>query len=371
MFRVALFATQKAPFARLAPLARTVFTKKEVIKIVSKELPTSTLVKQAGIQVTSNVLRALDPIIGRPATAAIIKIGMKVTQPLWQNLFYAGPTLQNMQTVANWYRTHGIGIIVQGARESSHSHEECIQAKTEYLSAILQADTTDYIAVKPTALILTDAIKKMTAEQSMDKDNPQLSQAVEVVKAASQKGVKILWDAEGADIQDTINQIGWMLQKVANQAFPCVHNTYQIHKGNEPVETGKKLAESGNYSHAGKYVKGAYDYRLPNVQSSFDAYHVWVGSMPNTSKDASFFGTHNPDHIKVLVSRDIPFGNLMGFSTDLTFQYKELSHVAVFYGDKKSANLFFERRAEEVLDMHPKRAKTQYEFWTSVLQKKS
>jgi len=50
------------------------------------------------------------------------------------------------------------------------------------------------------------------------------------------------------------------LQKRSNKN--SVRNTAQIHKGNEPVETGKKLAK---------------------------------------------FGTHNPDHINVLASRQIPF----------------------------------------------------------------
>ena len=242
---------------RVIPSVRHHSTHQEKAIQIAARMPVQRVVTQFTLQCAIRHLRSADQTVGRQVTSTLVAAGMKVTKPLWKGLFYAGESVSDLHKAAQFYRDHKVGIIFQGAREASYTQKECVKAAQEYIDAIKSAKSGDLIAVKPTALILTDDIIKMSKGESLDPKNPQLALAIQVVTEAKQKGIRILWDAEGAQIQDTINHVGWTLQSVANQDGPCVYNTYQIHKGNTPVQEGIALAKAGGYCHAGKYVKGA------------------------------------------------------------------------------------------------------------------
>jgi proline dehydrogenase len=264
--------------------------------------------------------------------------------------------------------------------------------KAEYSKILpcLERHKGSCIALKPTSLISPEKIQKLGSNLKQDRypeinlDKHLKSGEVEEVslpltelaEQATQRGVRLLIDAEQSELQPAVDLIALYLMKRFNNGTntsPLIYNTYQLYLQDSGLRLlchQKWLQESGSEL-AAKMVRGAYlsheigrkadahpNYQLCPNKAATDRNYDLNASRLAKENCSAIFATHNSRSVELLVqlvsnnqSSKCEFAYLMGFRpriATLLRGHKTLEYVP--YGPTNVKIPYLLRRLEENTD---------------------
>lgn len=199
-----------------------------------------------------------------------------------------------------------------------------------------------------------------------------------ICRAAFDKNVPVMIDAEESWIQDTIDQLAMDMMRLFNQKCIIVYNTYQMYRHDKlaDMKADHLIAKAAGYILGVKMVRGAYMEKerkraeemgypspiQPDKAASDRDYNESLNyCMANINEIAFVCGTHNEESCRILarlldgygISHDHPhvyFAQLLGMSDNLSFNLSDAGYnVAKYvpYGPIKAVMPYLFRRAQE------------------------
>jgi proline dehydrogenase len=199
-----------------------------------------------------------------------------------------------------------------------------------------------------------------------------------ICRAAYDKNVPVMIDAEESWIQDTIDQLAMDMMRLFNQKSIVVYNTYQMYRHDKlaDLKADHLIAKASGYILGVKMVRGAYMEKerkraeemgypspiQPDKAASDRDYNESLSyCMAHISEIAFVCGTHNEESCRILaglldehnIDHDHPhvyFAQLLGMSDNLSFNLSDAGYnVAKYvpYGPIKAVMPYLFRRAQE------------------------
>ena len=199
-----------------------------------------------------------------------------------------------------------------------------------------------------------------------------------ICRAAFDKNVPVMIDAEESWIQDTIDQLAMEMMRLFNQKSIIVYNTYQMYRHDKlaDLKADHLIAKASGYILGVKMVRGAYMEKerkraeemgypspiQPDKAASDRDYNESLNyCMAHINEIAFVCGTHNEESCRILASlldehhidHDHPhvyFAQLLGMSDNLSFNLSDAGYnVAKYvpYGPIKAVMPYLFRRAQE------------------------
>lgn len=319
------------------------------------------------------------------ALSTRLPIGWIIKPTIYRH-FVGGETLEKCQPVVDLLAKSNVKSILDYSVEGKSTEEGIENALQETLRSIDNAGKNEHIpfaVFKPTALIDTAVLKKISFEQkTTDDDQLQYKAFADRIErlaaAAAQNKARLLIDAEDYWYQKAIDDVVHEMMEKYNKKEVVVFNTLQMYR-HDRLDYLKKLIararEKGFYPGV-KFVRGAYmekerarakeeGYPSPinpdketTDQMYDDALRV---SMENIDMLHIFNGTHNENSNILLaelmekqgIARNderIYFSQLYGMSDHISYNLAaEGYNVAKYipYGPVRHVAPYLIRRAEE------------------------
>lgn len=300
--------------------------------------------------------------------------------------FCGGETLEETGKTADMLGKYNVGSILDYGVEGAKSEPEYDRAAEECIRAIGFAATSKdipFISLKITGYCLFGLLVKKhigtplttTEEEEWKRTCDRINQ---ICKAAADRNVMVLIDAEETWIQDPCNELTVQMMQKFNHGKVAVFNTFQMYcQGTLPyLHQAIKHATDNNYLLGAKLVRGAYmekeraraiqwqytDPIQPGKESTDKDYDEALAlCLQNLDRLSLFIGTHNEQSctraVELMNKYDIAandgrvvFSQLFGMSDHISFNlaaagYRVAKYVP--YGPIRSVVPYLLRRAME------------------------
>lgn len=332
------------------------------------------------------------PVVTKMGIGAV-RLAMKMHLPIKGILkdtlfrhFCGGETLEQTAQASDTISRYKVDTILDYGVEGKESDVEFDRAVPEFVKAVHYASSHDhipFISLKITGFARFALLEKIHSGATLTKEESDEWARVyrridEICKAAAEKEVMVLVDAEETWIIEPCNQLTEAMMEKYNKVRAIVFNTYQFysHGTLEFLKYAVDQAAQKKYILGAKLVRGAYmekererarqmgyqDPIQPDKQSTdrdFDAGVLLC--LQNLDKLAVFIGTHNEkscaEAVKYMEAHNIPanhpgvfFSQLYGMSDNISFNLANSGYrVSKYlpYGPVKDVIPYLMRRAEE------------------------
>lgn len=289
------------------------------------------------------------------------------------------PVIDKMYNEGNVYSV--LDYSVEG-KEEEFSFDGALEKILKILNFCEEKKSIPYAVFKPTAFGRFALYQKISEKKELTEAEKEEWKRVEarfhkVCKAAKEKDVPLLIDAEESWMQDAADWLIEELMETYNKEKAIVFNTLQMYR-HDRLKYLKQLHQKAyqNDFHIGmKVVRGAYmekereraeekGYPSPiceNKKATDENYDAAIRYMMEHQKMALFAGTHNEESsylvmelaAKYNIKKDdkrLWFGQLFGMSDHISFNLaKEGYNVAKYlpFGPVRDVMPYLIRRAEE------------------------
>jgi proline dehydrogenase len=300
--------------------------------------------------------------------------------------FCGGETLQEAAATAKVLNQYNVGVALDYGVEGKASEADYDAAVPEFVKAIHYAaeqSNIPFIPIKITAFANFSLLEKMHSQQQLTEEETQHWQKVwqridTICKAAYEKNICILIDAEESWIQDPIDDLTNAMMANYNKEKAIVYNTFQmyLHTSLPYLKKSLQIAKEQNFILGAKIVRGAYmekerqraidkGYISPvqlNKQQTDNDYNTAIQfCLDNIDAIHTFIGTHNEESCmkavaamqdKGLSPNDfrVYFSQLYGMSDNITFNLADAGYLCckyLPYGPVKDVMPYLMRRAQE------------------------
>ncbi len=284
-----------------------------------------------------------------------LPLGWAVKPTLYKQ-FVGGETLESCSaTVENLFR-YGIYSVLDYSAEGSGSHEDVVNSYKETLKSVDYAAKDSRIAFavfKPSAFIPVEVLDNLTfpGYSLSEADKRELEEFKErvfsVCARASEKGVRVLIDAEDFASQNLFDSVAEEAMKRFNKQRAVVFHTLQMYRKDrgEYLRKIHKMAVEEGFVAGVKFVRGAYmeeereralrmGYPSPIHDTKEDTDNCYNDGLKYTIENIAnfelFSGTHNYESNLLLpelmknagLERDdkrVFFSQLYGMSDNISF----------------------------------------------------
>ncbi len=284
-----------------------------------------------------------------------LPLGWAVKPTLYKQ-FVGGETLESCSaTVENLFR-YGIYSVLDYSAEGSGSHEDVVNSYKETLKSVDYAAKDSRIAFavfKPSAFIPVEVLDNLTfpGYSLSEADKRELDEFKErvfsVCARASEKGVRVLIDAEDFASQNLFDSVAEEAMKRFNKQRAVVFHTLQMYRKDrgEYLRKIHKMAVEEGFIAGVKFVRGAYmeeereralrmGYPSPIHDTKEDTDNCYNDGLKYTIENIAnfelFSGTHNYESNLLLpelmknagLERDdkrVFFSQLYGMSDNISF----------------------------------------------------
>ena len=284
-----------------------------------------------------------------------LPLGWAVKPTLYKQ-FVGGETLESCSaTVENLFR-YGIYSVLDYSAEGSGSHEDVVNSYKETLKSVDYAAKDSRVAFavfKPSAFIPVEVLDNLTfpGYSLSEADKRELDEFKErvfsVCARASEKGVRVLIDAEDFASQNLFDSVAEEAMKRFNKQRAVVFHTLQMYRKDrgEYLRKIHKMAVEEGFVAGVKFVRGAYmeeerdralkmGYPSPIHDTKEDTDNCYNDSLKYTIENIAnfelFSGTHNYESNLLLpelmknagLERDdkrVFFSQLYGMSDNISF----------------------------------------------------
>lgn len=197
-----------------------------------------------------------------------LPLGWAVKPTLYKQ-FVGGETLESCSaTVENLFR-YGIYSVLDYSAEGSGSHEDVVNSYKETLKSVDYAAKDNRVAFavfKPSAFIPVEVLDNLTfpGYSLSEADKRELDEFKErvfsVCARASEKGVRVLIDAEDFASQNLFDSVAEEAMKRFNKQRAVVFHTLQMYRKDrgEYLRKIHKMAVEEGFVAGVKFVRGAY-----------------------------------------------------------------------------------------------------------------
>lgn len=319
------------------------------------------------------------------ALAAHLPVGWAVKPTIYKH-FVGGETIEKCKPVVQTLSRFNVKSILDYSVEGSDDEQAIENALQETLNSIDNASQNENIpfaVFKPTAfgdsLMLQKASVSSPLSENDQKEKQKFYDRINTLcKAAFDKDIPVLIDAEDYAFQEHIDNVVEEMMKLYNKDKPIVFNTLQMYRKDRLDFLKKSIekARKDGYYYGVKFVRGAYmekererasrmayeDPIQPDKESTDRDYNAALKySIENIDVVTIFNGTHNEYSSEYLcrlmeekqIARDdnrVWFSQLYGMSDHISFNLaSEGYNVAKYlpYGPVKHVLPYLIRRAEE------------------------
>ncbi|GFD76582.1 proline dehydrogenase [Tenacibaculum sp. KUL113] len=290
--------------------------------------------------------------------------------------------LPNIEKMYEQGNVHSVLDYSVEGKEDEAQFDDALKMTLKTINFAEEKQSIPYAVFKPTGFGRFALYQKLTeGKEFTSEEKVEWDRVVErfhtVCKAAKEKDVPLLIDAEESWMQDAADDLIEELMEIYNKEKAIVFNTLQMYR-HDRMEYLRKLhqrAHQKGYHIGMKVVRGAYmekererakenGYESPicvDKQATDDNYNEAVCYMMDHKNMAIFAGTHNEESSYLLmdlakehnIAKDdkrMWFGQLYGMSDHISFNLaKEGYNVAKYvpFGPVRDVMPYLIRRAEE------------------------
>jgi len=333
----------------------------------------SPLLVKTGMQLTQLAFRFNLPVAGL------------VKKTIYQQ-FCGGESLQEAARTTRMLEQYGVDVALDYGVEGKQDETEFDAAVPQFLKTIDFAaaqPNVPFIPLKLTGFAAFGLLEKLHAGTALSAEETAAWNRVQdrvdrICRAAYQKGLVILIDAEESWIQQPVDALSTAMMRMYNKEKATVFNTYQLYRHDrlEFLRDSHRQAVEEGYILGAKLVRGAYmekeraraealGYPSPiqpdkvACDRDFDAAVDYA--LRNISGISVFIGTHNEASClkacALMEALGLPpgqpgvyFSQLYGMSDNITFNLAHAGYSAskyLPYGPVKDVVPYLMRRARE------------------------
>lgn len=327
--------------------------------------------------------------IGPPITNFFLNAGLPVKGIIKATIFRhfcGGETIAECENTIAQLKSGDVGTILDYSVEGEDEEAVFDFTCEEIIRTIERAAGDDRIPItvfKVTGIGRFGLLEKLDAKKELSGAEQQEFEKVKarcekICRAAFDKNVPVMIDAEETWIQDTIDELAMDMMRLFNKENIIVYNTYQMYRHDKlaDMKTDHLVAKATGFILGVKMVRGAYmekerkraaemGYPSPiqpdKAASDRDYNASLVYCMEHISEIAIVCGTHNEDSCQILASLldehkidhnhpHVYFAQLLGMSDNLSFNLSDAGYnVAKYvpYGPIKAVMPYLFRRAQE------------------------
>jgi proline dehydrogenase len=300
--------------------------------------------------------------------------------------FCGGETMDEAAQTAAMLSAYNIGVILDYGVEGKEGEAEFDKAVPEFVKAIHFAaaqKNIPFISIKVTGFCRFALLEKLDAGTTLtDAEQEEWRRVAKridtICKAAAEKKVKVLVDAEESWIQKPIDELTDRMMESYNKEQAIVYNTFQLylHSRLEFLKVSYQRSLDKNYILGAKLVRGAYmekerkraaeqGYPSPvqpdKIHTDADYNEAVAFCLDRLEHLELFIGTHNEhsclEAAKIMERKQISFkhphvyfSQLYGMSDNISFNLADAGfHVAKYlpYGPVHDVMPYLMRRAQE------------------------
>lgn len=290
--------------------------------------------------------------------------------------------LPNIEKMYEQGNVHSVLDYSVEGKEDEAQFDDALKMTLKTINFAEEKQSIPYAVFKPTGFGRFALYQKLTeGKEFTSEEKVEWDRVVErfhtVCKAAKEKDVPLLIDAEESWMQDAADDLIEELMEIYNKEKAIVFNTLQMYRHDrmEYLRNLHQRAHQKGYHIGMKVVRGAYmekererakenGYESPicvDKQATDDNYNEAVRYMMDHKNMAIFAGTHNEESSYLLmdlakehnIAKDdkrMWFGQLYGMSDHISFNLaKEGYNVAKYvpFGPVRDVMPYLIRRAEE------------------------
>ncbi|CAL2083039.1 proline dehydrogenase family protein [Tenacibaculum sp. 190524A02b] len=290
--------------------------------------------------------------------------------------------IPNIEKMYNKGRVYSVLDYSVEGKSEEESFDGALEKILKIIEFSREKESIPFAVFKPTGFGRFALYQKITEGENLSSDEEKEWSRVKerfhtVCKAAVEKDVPLLIDAEESWMQDAADDLVEELMEVYNTEKAIVFNTLQMYRHDrmEYLRSLHQRAHQKGYHIGMKVVRGAYmekereraeemGYESPicaNKQATDDNYNEAVYYMMEHKNMAIFAGTHNEESSMLLIElakkygikeddKRMWFGQLYGMSDHISFNLaKEGYNVAKYvpFGPVRDVMPYLIRRAEE------------------------
>lgn len=327
--------------------------------------------------------------VGPPVTNFLLKIGFPVKGLIKATIFKhfcGGETIQECDHTIEQLHRGKVGTILDYSVEGEEEEQVFDFTCEEIIRTIYRADGDPRIPItvfKVTGIGRFGLLEKLDAKQALTAAEQQEFENVKIrcekiCRAAFEKQVPLMIDAEETWIQDTIDALAMEMMEKYNKEKLIVYNTYQMYRHDKlaGLKADFRIAREKGFILGVKMVRGAYMEKerkraeemgypspiQPDKASSDRDYDDSLRFCVDHIDQIGFVcGTHNEASSRLLtelidknkISHAHPhvyFAQLLGMSDNLSFNLSDAGYnVAKYvpYGPVKAVMPYLFRRAQE------------------------
>jgi proline dehydrogenase len=327
--------------------------------------------------------------IGPPITNFFLNAGLPVKGIIKATIFKhfcGGETIAECENTIAQLKSGDVGTILDYSVEGEDEEAVFDFTCEEIIRTIERASGDDRIPItvfKVTGIGRSGLLEKLDAKKELSGAEQQEFEKVKarcekICRAAFDKNVPVMIDAEETWIQDTIDELAMDMMRLFNRKNIIVYNTYQMYRHDKlaDMKADHLIAKATGFILGVKMVRGAYmekerkraaemGYPSPiqpdKAASDRDYNASLVYCMEHISEIGMVCGTHNEDSCQILANLldehkidhnhpHVYFAQLLGMSDNLSFNLSDAGYnVAKYvpYGPIKAVMPYLFRRAQE------------------------
>jgi len=322
--------------------------------------------------------------LGKPAFLERTSTILQRIRSLWVENFGCKQTEINFEQFQAGLEKIGIHLTLDDSKNLFNAFDTTGDGKIDYIEWTSNLQLEDMATRKVfvrsghnKSIITRNGHIPLLSEQETELMDKLTERVNTIAKAAYDKNVRLLIDAEQTYMQPVIDHMALKLQRLYNKEKPLIYNTYQCYlvHSKSRIQNDIRRAEREGFYFASKLVRGAYMVQerarakemgyaspiLPTIEATHQNYNECVRLLlGNIDHVALMLATHNRQSIELAVERmkelniapeyGIYFGQLLGMSDHLTFPlgingYKVFKYVP--YGPIDEVLPYLIRRAQE------------------------
>lgn len=327
--------------------------------------------------------------VGPPITNFFMNIGMPIKGIIKATIFKhfcGGETIAECESTVAQLNSGQVGTILDYSVEGEEEEAVFDFTCEEIIRTIARAAGDIRIPItvfKVTGIGRFGLLEKLDARQELSAEeqeefNKVKARCEKICRAAYDKKVPVMIDAEETWIQDTIDQLAMDMMRLFNKEEIIVYNTYQMYRHDKlaDMKADHLIARAEGFILGVKMVRGAYMEKerkraeemgypspiQPSKEASDRDYDESLRyAMKHIEEIAIVCGTHNEQSSRLLaqlldehkVEHNHPhvyFAQLLGMSDNLSFNLSDAGYnVAKYvpYGPVKAVMPYLFRRAQE------------------------
>lgn len=327
--------------------------------------------------------------VGPPVTNFFLNIGLPIQGAIKSTIFHqfcGGETIAECDKAIEQLSKGGVGTILDYSVEGEEEEKVFDETCEEIIRTILRADGDKRIPItvfKVTGIGRFALLQKIDAKETLNEEETAEFEKVKlrcemICRAAYERKVPIMVDAEETWIQNTIDELALDMMRKFNKEGIIVYNTYQMYRHDKlaDMKADHLIAKAAGFILGVKMVRGAYmekerkraaemGYPSPIQVDKAASDHDYNESLrycvDHIEDIAIVAGTHNEESSRLLtylleekkVAHNHPhvyFAQLLGMSDNLSFNLADSNYnVAKYvpYGPIKAVMPYLFRRAQE------------------------